>query len=51
MREAESRLEIEKLVQLGLDRVEIQAFEFPEGSREPNPGGREAEGVRREGEG
>jgi len=30
IREAESHLEIEKLVQIGLDQVEIRAFEFPE---------------------
>ncbi|OGB90728.1 MAG: tRNA 4-thiouridine(8) synthase ThiI [candidate division NC10 bacterium RIFCSPLOWO2_02_FULL_66_22] len=35
VRAVESQLPIEKLVQMGLDQMEIQAFEFPEGSREP----------------
>jgi thiamine biosynthesis protein ThiI len=42
---AEATLNVEKLVQMGLDRMEIQAFEFPEAPR-PEPGG--AEGGRRE---
>jgi thiamine biosynthesis protein ThiI len=33
--EAESHLEIEKLVQMGLDQVEMRVFEFPNESREP----------------
>jgi thiamine biosynthesis protein ThiI len=33
--EAESHLEIEKLVQMGLDQVEMRVFEFPGESREP----------------
>ncbi|MBI4735325.1 MAG: tRNA 4-thiouridine(8) synthase ThiI [candidate division NC10 bacterium] len=35
VRAVESQLPIEKLVQMGLDQMEIQAFEFPEESREP----------------
>ncbi|MBI2560903.1 MAG: tRNA sulfurtransferase [candidate division NC10 bacterium] len=39
VRAVESQLPIEKLVQMGLDQMEIQAFEFPEGSREPGTPG------------
>jgi thiamine biosynthesis protein ThiI len=52
VRAAEANLDIEKLVQMGLDQVEIQAFEFPEGapSRTQAAEGREqeADGVKRE---
>ena len=52
VRAAEANLNIEKLVQMGLDQVEIQAFEFPEGasSRRQAAEGREqeADGVKRE---
>jgi thiamine biosynthesis protein ThiI len=34
VRAAEANLNIEKLVQMGLERVEIQAFEFPDEGRE-----------------
>ncbi|OGB98926.1 MAG: tRNA 4-thiouridine(8) synthase ThiI [candidate division NC10 bacterium RIFCSPLOWO2_12_FULL_66_18] len=34
VRAVESQLPIEKLVQMGLDQMEIQAFEFPESSRQ-----------------
>ncbi|HYL82561.1 MAG TPA: tRNA uracil 4-sulfurtransferase ThiI, partial [Candidatus Acidoferrum sp.] len=33
VRAAESRLDVGKLVQMGLDQMEIQAFEFPESAR------------------
>ncbi len=39
--EAESHLEIEKLVQMGLDQVEMRVFEFPGESREPRAESRE----------
>ncbi len=42
VRAVESQLPIEKLVQMGLEQMEIQAFEFPEGSREPRGLRREA---------
>jgi thiamine biosynthesis protein ThiI len=52
VRAAEANLDIEKLVQMGLDQVEIQAFEFPESasSRRQAAEGREqeADGVKRE---
>ena len=35
IREVESHLESEKLVQMGLDQVEMRLFEYPEGNREP----------------
>ncbi len=43
IRQAESHLEVEKLIQMGLDQLEIRAFEFPEGikSRELSVGKRE----------
>jgi len=42
IREAESHLEIEKLVQMGLDQVEIQAFEFPDTKAQASGEKREA---------
>lgn len=52
VRAAEANLNIEKLVQMGLDQVEIQAFEFPESAssrRQAAEGrGQEADGVKRE---
>jgi thiamine biosynthesis protein ThiI len=39
IREAESHLEIEKLVQMGLDQLEMRLFEFPEGKRAPSAEG------------
>jgi thiamine biosynthesis protein ThiI len=52
VRAAESNLDIEKLVQMGLGQMEIQAFEFPESAsaRTQAAGGRrqETEGVTRE---
>jgi thiamine biosynthesis protein ThiI len=42
IREVESHLEIEKLVQMGLDQVEMRLFEYPEGSQEPRGARREA---------
>jgi thiamine biosynthesis protein ThiI len=47
VRRAEANLNIEKLVEAGLERMEIRAFEFPKESREPRhpadrvPGSRE----------
>jgi len=52
VRAAEANLDIEKLVQMGLDQVEIQAFEFPEGAsprRQAAEGrGQKADDVKRE---
>jgi hypothetical protein len=39
VRAAEANLNIEKLVQMGLDQVEIQAFEFPESVGPDHAGG------------
>jgi thiamine biosynthesis protein ThiI len=36
IRQAESHLEVEKLVQMGLDQLEMRLFEFPEGKRAPS---------------
>lgn len=35
VRAAESHLDVDKLVQMGLDQMEIQAFEFPESAPDP----------------
>ena len=52
VRAAEANLDIEKLVQMGLDQVEIQAFEFPESAssrrQAADGGGQKADGVKRE---
>jgi thiamine biosynthesis protein ThiI len=52
VRAAEANLDIEKLVQMGLDQVEIQAFEFPESASSrrqgADAGGQKADGVKRE---
>ncbi len=42
LREAESHLEVEKLIQMGLEQLEIRAFEFPEENQEPGADRREA---------
>jgi thiamine biosynthesis protein ThiI len=41
VRAAETNLDIEKLVQMGLDQMEIRAFEFPKESHEPRAESRE----------
>jgi thiamine biosynthesis protein ThiI len=41
VRAAEANLSVEKLIQLGLDQVEIQGFEFPDGAHPDHTGGRQ----------
>jgi thiamine biosynthesis protein ThiI len=44
VRAVEANLNIEKMVQMGLDQVEIQAFAFPEAERQAGAAEREMEG-------